>query len=99
MLKSKPSLFFIGIALGALSGYLFIFNYINVLPVKESPSAGQYKTFSLNHDSIIRTYDVYVPDGLEPNSPVFFVFHGSYGTSEVMRIATGYDFEYLYQHK
>ena len=99
MLKSKPSLFFIGIALGALSGYLFIFNYINVLTVKESPSAGQYKTFSLNHDSIIRTYDVYVPDGLEPDSPVFFVFHGSYGTSEDMRIATGYDFEYLAQEK
>ena len=70
MLKSKPSLFFIGIALGALSGYLFIFNYINVLPVKEAPSTGQYTTFSLSHDSIIRTYDVYVPESLEPDSPV-----------------------------
>jgi len=99
VLKSKLSLLLISIALGAFSAYIFIFSYINVIPVKEAPSEGQYKTFELVHDNILRTYDVYVPEKLEAGSPVFFVFHGSFGTSEVMRIATGYDFEYLAEEK
>ena len=99
ILKSKFSLFIIGIFVGALTSYLFIFNYINVHAVKDAPSSGKYETFTLIHDGISRSYDVYAPQNLKPNSPVFFVFHGSFGTSEVMRIATGYDFEYLAQEK
>jgi len=99
MLKSKSSLFFIGLITGALSAYIFIFNYINVIPERQAPSSGEYKTQSLVHDGISRTYDVFIPEGLRPGSPAFFVFHGSFGTSEVMRIATGYDFEYLANEK
>ena len=99
MLKSKSLLFFIGLITGALSAYIFIFNYINVIPERQAPSSGEYKTQSLVHDGISRTYDVFIPEGLRPGSPAFFVFHGSFGTSEVMRIATGYDFEYLANEK
>ena len=98
-MRSKFSFFIIGVFLGAVTSYFFIFSYINVHPSKDIPTTGKYETFSLVHDGIARSYDVYTPRNFEAKSPVFFVFHGSFGTSEVMRLATGYDFEYLAEEK
>lgn len=98
-MRSKFSFFIIGVFLGAVTSYFFIFSYINVHPSKDIPTTGKYETFSLVHDGITRSYDVYTPRNFEAKSPVFFVFHGSFGTSEVMRLATGYDFEYLAEEK
>ena len=73
--------------------------YINIEILRSEPTQGKFKSYSLTHDNLERTYDVFVPDSLKKNAPVFFIFHGSYGTSAGMRGATGFDFEYLAQEK
>ena len=92
---SKTFFLFIGLILGAFLSVSFLNYYLNVETSRDVPSAGKHKSFSFIYDDLDRSYDVYVPKSLKKNAPVFFVFHGSYGTSQVMREATGYDFEYL----
>ena len=94
-MKSNIRIFFISIVVGALAAFSVLYNYLNVYPERNAPSGGFYETFAIGHDNIERTYDLYIPRNFKENSGAFFVLHGSYGKSEDMRIATGYDFEYL----
>ena len=94
-MKSSLRIFFISIIVGALAAFLVLYNYLNVYPERNAPSGGLYETFTIDHDNIERTYDLYIPRNFKENSGAFFVLHGSYGKSEDMRVATGYDFEYL----
>ena len=92
---SKTFFIFIGLLVGAYLSVSFVNYYFNVETSRDAPLSGEHKSFSFTYDELDRSYDVYVPKSLKKNAPVFFVFHGSYGTSQVMREATGYDFEYL----
>ena len=94
-MKSSLRIFFISIVIGALAAFLVLYNYLNVYPERNAPEGGVYETFTIDHNNIERTYDLYIPKYFKENSGAFFVLHGSYGKSEDMRIATGYDFEYL----
>ena len=98
-MKSISGIFFISMVVGALASFLVLYNYLNVYPERSAPSEGLYKTFSIDHDNIERTYDLYIPKNFKENSGAFFVLHGSYGRAKDMRIATGYDFEYLAEKK
>ena len=98
--KNLPSKIFVfGIILGSFLSVTFLNYYINVEILRSEPSQGKFMSYSFTHDNLDRTYDVFVPDSLKKNTSVIFVFHGSYGTSEGMREATGFDFEYLAQEK
>ncbi len=98
--KNLPSKIFVfGIILGSFLSVTFLNYYINVEILRSEPSQGKFISYSFTHDNLDRTYDVFVPDSLKKNTSVIFVFHGSYGTSEGMREATGFDFEYLAQEK
>ena len=94
-LSSKFFIFIFGIILGSFISVTFLNYYINIEILRSEPTQGKFKSYSLTHDNLGRTYDVFVPDSLKKNAPVFFIFHGSYGTSAGMRGATGFDFEYL----
>ena len=98
-LSSKFFIFIFGIILGSFLSVTFLNHYINIEILRPEPAQGKLKSYSLTHDNLDRTYDVFVPDSLKKNAPVFFIFHGSYGTSAGMRGATGFDFEYLAQEK
>ena len=81
----STKIFVFGIILGSFLSINFLNYYINVEILRSEPKQGKFISYSFNHDNLDRSYDVFVPDSLKKNTPVFFVFHGSYGTSEGMR--------------
>ena len=87
-MKSSLGIFFISIIVGALAGFSVLYNYLNVYPERNAPPGGLYENFTIDHDNIKRTYDLYIPRNFKENSGAFFVLHGSFGKSEDMRIAT-----------
>ena len=84
-LSSKFFIFIFGIILGSFLSVTFLNHYINIEILRPEPAKGKLKSYSLTHDNLGRTYDVFVPDSLKKNAPVVFIFHGSYGTSTGMR--------------
>ena len=60
-MKSNLQIFSISILVGALAAFLVLYNYLNVYPERNSPSGGLYETFTIDHDNIERTYDLYIP--------------------------------------
>ncbi len=79
------------VALGAAA-----YGYFLYVPSPEAPRLSA----SVEHDSLrvgdlTRSYVFYAPAGLAPNAPLVLALHGSMGSAEQMRQATGYGFERL----
>ncbi len=53
------------------------------------------KVRTMNVQGVERSFAYYVPSNIKQNSPVIFACHGAYWNHEIMRRATGYDFEKL----
>ena len=53
------------------------------------------KVRSMNVQGAERTFAYYIPSGLKQNCPIIMACHGAYWNHEVMRRATGFDFERL----
>ena len=45
--------------------------------------ARSYQTHTIMHDSVERTYKLYLPDNIQPDAPLIFVLHGYGGTFDL----------------
>ncbi|MFQ3322523.1 MAG: polyhydroxybutyrate depolymerase [Pseudomonadales bacterium] len=59
------------------------------------PTIGSYKTDNITVDTLKRSFNYYLPENLEPNSKLIFIFHGSHSSAETIRQQTAYQFDYL----
>jgi polyhydroxybutyrate depolymerase len=59
------------------------------------PTTGSYKSNKLTIDTLKRSFNYYLPQNLEPNAKLIFIFHGSHSSPETIRKQTAYQFDYL----
>ena len=71
------------------------FDYLALHSWQSAPKTGVYKASALSVDSLQRRFNFFLPDNLEPNSKLIFIFHGSHSSAETIRQQTAYQFDYL----
>jgi polyhydroxybutyrate depolymerase len=73
-----------------------LFYYWFHVPVTvEPPLAGEFGHTTLEVDKQARTLHWYKPESFKQGAPVIFVLHGSRGSGEQIRAASGYEFDLL----
>lgn len=79
------------VVVGAVAFWYFLY-----VPAPAPPQlSGVLRYDSLRVGDRVRSYAIYAPAGVSPRAPVVFALHGSMGSAEQMRRATGYGFERL----
>ena len=64
-------------------------------PKPKSSGLGALPQATIHVGYLDRTFSYYVPANLPRNAPLLFAFHGDHMNAELMRDATGYEFETL----
>ncbi len=77
-----------------LMGALDMYVEYQVVPDPPNLSA-PVQTSTIHVGALDRRYTFFVPAGLPAGSPLLFVFHGSAGDGDEMRVFTGYEFDRL----
>ena len=82
------------VALIVTGGALFAYFVYSPAP-EVPPLSGRLTEGTIEVGGRVRTYLLYLPQGLPKNAPLVVAMHGSAGNGTQMRIATGYGFERL----
>lgn len=91
-LSKKISLLVVAIVIA----FAVVVGYLIYVPAIELPQLdGTLQQHALTHDGVERWFSYYRPAGLESGRPVVVIFHGSRGSGERIRQATGFGFDRL----